>query len=331
LFESEIGARWFSQGLVNGSGKSCRTSTKITQPDSFEHTQWPPDHEEIVMIRILRFSALTFLITLGTGLLVVVSDHSGLVNGARPIQHPFPLPLSIAIFLIVIGGWGPGLAALSVTAWESGRAGVHELLGQFRRWNIHPAWYVIALLGPAALGFIALVVTAVLGGATPGYWFSAPSLRLLGLTIGPWGEELGWRGYAQPKLQERIGAFWASIVVGTIWSIWHYWPVLTPAGGHLSEFLSADFGTWLAYELANSVMMAWLYNSTRGSLPIAWAAHAGLTLGQSLVNKHPIPFGSFVLTFWAAAALVTLRYGPRSLCRKGNGVRQGEIAKATGL
>jgi hypothetical protein len=62
-------------------------------------------------------------------------------------------------------------------------------------------------------------------------------------------------------------------------------------------------------------MMAWLYNSTGGSLPIAWAAHAGLTLGQSLVDSHPIPFGSFVITFWVAAALVVAYNGPHKLCR----------------
>lgn len=77
----------------------------------------------------------------------------------------------------------------------------------------------------------------------------------------------------------------------------------------MSEFVSAGFLTWLAYELANSVMMARLYNSTGGSLPIAWTAHAGLTLGQNLVNSHPIPFGWFVISFWAAAALMMLRPG----------------------
>jgi membrane protease YdiL (CAAX protease family) len=156
------------------------------------------------------------------------------------------------------------------------------------------------------LGLVALVLSALTGGATPDRWFSLPRARLLGLTVGPWGEELGWRGYAQPQLQQGMGSFWASLVVGTIWSVWHYWPVLTPAGGHLSEFASADFLTWLAYELANSVMMAWLYNRTGGSLPIAWAAHAGLSLGQNLFNSHPIPFGWFVITFWAVAALTIL-------------------------
>jgi len=256
--------------------------------------------------RTLRFTALTFLITLGTGLLVVLSDRAHLVNGARLVQHPLSLPMPIAVALIVLGGWGPGLAAIGVTAWESGHRGVRELLQQFRRWQVEPIWYIAALLGPALLGLIALVLTALTNGPTPSHWFSMPRARLLGLTVGPWGEELGWRGFAQPQLQRGIGAFWASLVVGTIWSVWHYWPVLTPAGGRLSEFVSTGFLTWWAYEVANSVMIASLYNKTGGSLPIAWAGHAGLSLGQNLVNSHPIPFGWFVITFWAAAALMTL-------------------------
>jgi hypothetical protein len=83
------------------------------------------------------------------------------------------------------------------------------------------------------------------------------------------------------------------------------------------ELLQAPFLTWLTYEVANSVMMAWLYNATGGSLPIAWAAHVGLSLGQNLVDKHPIPFRSLVLTFCAAALLVVLVNGPRNLARTG--------------
>jgi hypothetical protein len=70
-----------------------------------------------------------------------------MLNGARPIEHPIPLPLSIAITLTMIGGFGSFLAAMAVTAWHSGQAGVHELLGQFRRWRIHPVWYVAAHRG----------------------------------------------------------------------------------------------------------------------------------------------------------------------------------------
>ena len=251
-------------------------------------------------------------------MLIVLSTHANLVSGAHQIEHPIPLPFPIAIALVMIGGFGPFLAATAVTRLRSGKAGVRELFSQFGRWRVHPVWYVLAFLGPAFLGFVSLCVTALLGGATPARWFTLPRPMLFaGWSVGPWGEELGWRGYAQPQLQKHIGALGAGIIVGTAWSLWHYWPVATPAGGSLMELVQAPFLTWLTYEVANSVMMAWLYNATGGSLPIAWAAHVGLSLGQNLVDKHPIPFGSFVLTFCAAALLVVLVNGPRNLARRG--------------
>ena len=97
-----------------------------------------PDDTKRAATRTVRFTALTFLITLGSGIVVVLSDRAQLVNGARPFQHPLSLPMPIAVALIVVGGWGPGLAAIAVTAWESGRPGVRELLRQFRRWRVRP-------------------------------------------------------------------------------------------------------------------------------------------------------------------------------------------------
>lgn len=262
------------------------------------------------------FGVLAFLITWGTGMLIVLSTHANLVNGAQQVQHPIPLPFPLAITSVMIGGFGPFLAAVAVTGLRSGRAGVRELFSQFGRWRVHPVWFMTAVLGPAFLGVLALCVTSLMGGPTPAHWFTLPRPVLFaGWSVGPWGEELGWRGYAQPTLQKRLGALGGSLVVGTMWSLWHYWPVATPAGGSLMELVQAPFLTWWLYELANSVLMAWLYNSTSGSLPVAWAAHVGLSLGQNLVDKHPIPFGSFVLTFCAAALLVVLLNGPRNLSR----------------
>jgi membrane protease YdiL (CAAX protease family) len=218
--------------------------------------------------------------------------------------------------LVMIGSFGPFLAEVAVRSLRCGRTGVRRLFGQFRRWRVHPVWFITAFLGPAFLGVVALSITALLGRPTPARWFMIPRPALFaGWSVGPRGEALGWRGFAQATLQKRLGALGASLAVGTMWSLWHYWPIATPAGGSVKELIEAPFLTWLTYELANSVLMAWLYNSTGGSLPVAWASHVGLSLGQDLVDKHPIPFGSFVLTFCAAAILGVVLNGPRNLSR----------------
>jgi len=91
------------------------------------------NHSKRRVVSILAFVVLTFLITWGTGMVVVLSSHAELVNGAHRVQHAIPLPLPVAIALAILGGWGPSLAALAATACESGRSGVRELLQQFRR------------------------------------------------------------------------------------------------------------------------------------------------------------------------------------------------------
>ena len=265
---------------------------------------------------IFLFFALAFLITWGTGMVVVFSTHSQLVNNVQPVAHPVPLAMPLAIFLVVVGSFGPALAALIVTALDTRRTGVRDLLRQFRRWRVGWIWFATALLGPALLALIALALSVAFGGTAPAHWFGFPAAReFAGWAFGPWGEELGWRGYAQPTLQRRWSAFRSSLLVGTMWWTWHHWVMATPASSSLSYWFAhfGPSGAFLAFELANSVLMAWLYNSTNGSLPIAWAAHVGLSLGGQLVHINPYPFGFFLVVFWVAAVLVIVVNGPRTL------------------
>ena len=263
--------------------------------------------------KVLAFAAIAWLITWGTGLTVVLSTHCDLVHGAHRVAHPIPLALPLAIILILIGDYGPAMAALLVTAVQSGRPGVRSLLHTFFEWKGGWQWYAIALLGPSLLALVALMVGTLFAGNVPHRWFlSVRPLSLLGLLFGPWGEELGWRGYAQRGLQRRWGALPAAGIVGLMWFCWHYWPLATPAGHWGAS--TQDFG-WLGFMIVESILMAWLYNSTGGSLPVAWAAHAGYNLQARLLDIHPWPFGWYYALFLLAAIVVALIYGPRTLSR----------------
>lgn len=120
------------------------------------------------------FGVLAFLTPWGTGMLIVLSTHANLVNGAQQVKHPIPLPFPLAITSVMIGRFGPFLAAVAVTDFRSGRAGVRELFSQFGRWRVHPVWFMTAVLGPAFLGLLALCVTSLMGGPTPAHWFTLP-------------------------------------------------------------------------------------------------------------------------------------------------------------
>ena len=269
------------------------------------------------IVSFLGFALLAFFITWVTGLPVVLSTHGDLVgiNARHPVAHPLPIPFPLVVLLLVIGDYGPALAAVIVTAIESGRSGVRDLRQQFRRWRVSWAWFAAALLIPIMVRPAALAISVLRGGSTP-HWFYAPQPLLLSfIAFGPWGEELGWRGYAQPRLQQRFGALRASILVGTAWFLWHFWTSLTPAGASLNDTAHLIANPVWFMLLAESVLMAWLYNSTRGSLPIAWAFHAGINLGNQTVAATADSFHYQIILFCAAALIVILVNGPRTLAR----------------
>ncbi len=258
---------------------------------------------------LLFFAVGAFLITWLTGLFVVLSSHADLVNVAQHVKNPLLISFPVALTLILIGAYGPAFAALGVTAVESGHAGVRALLAQFLRWRVGLGWYALALLGPSLIGLLAVGLYVLVTRTVPEQWWMLPNPLRFGLVLlGPWGEELGWRGYALPKLQSRWGAFGASGLVALIWFSWHQWPLFTPAREPNVDWVGLV--VFLGYLFAVSVLMTWLYNSTSGSLPIAWAAHAGLNLMGTMV---PLIF--VAVMFSLAATLVLLLNGPQTLSR----------------
>jgi membrane protease YdiL (CAAX protease family) len=120
-------------------------------------------------------------------------------------------------------------------------------------------------------------------------------------------EELGWRGFALPRLQRRQPALQASLALGAIWALWH-----------LPELISDPTGQrppiqFVVGILAQSVVLAWLYNSTNASLPIVILFHATLnTAGRFVLPAFVdgyyqtawwIMTGSYVLIAVAVAIL----------------------------
>src|SRR5918997_3209201 len=80
--------------------------------------------------------------------------------GARHVIPAFP-------GLTVIGTLGPLVAAVLITAQESGRAGLRSLLGRVVRWRVAPIWYGVASLGPIVLALGGMALHVFLGGQPP--------------------------------------------------------------------------------------------------------------------------------------------------------------------
>jgi membrane protease YdiL (CAAX protease family) len=209
---------------------------------------------------------------------------------------------------------GPFAAALVVTRITEGRDGVRRLLRRMVQWRAHPACYLLALAAiPLATGIGYLLVSGVsaenggigvLGLLTATYF-----TYLLG---GPVQEEPGWRGFALPRLQERLHPMTAALVLGVIHCFWHAPLFLTDEWDTARQ----DPGQLLAYLLlvvSMSFLMSWLYNGSRGSvlLPILghnginWALFAAGTLtGSEVATNWPAALG---LTALALVAIIATR------------------------
>ncbi|HEY3574068.1 MAG TPA: type II CAAX endopeptidase family protein [Arthrobacter sp.] len=196
--------------------------------------------------------------------------------------------------------FGPAVAAATTAFLAGGKSELLQLLRQLARWRVAGRWYLAALGLPCLLVMVATGLT-VSGGApapelgpNPGWFMLLGSFAFTLVTVGLF-EELGWRGYALPLLQQNRPALSAALLLGLVWAAWH-----------LPELLSDPTGQrpalpFLLMVLAQSVLLAWLYNSS-GSVPICMLFHAAFNTSGALV--FPALLGPDYLTLWWTVALL---------------------------
>ena len=112
--------------------------------------------------------------------------------------------------------FGPLIAAVVVALLAGGRRELRALLGQLLRWRVHPIWYVMALLGPFVLAAVAAAFTVASGAPAPNIraytdWLGIGVALVSTIIIVGLFEEVGWRGFALPRLQRRFDALWAAL------------------------------------------------------------------------------------------------------------------------
>lgn len=175
---------------------------------------------------------------------------------------------------------GPSYAGLIVVALVGGWAGIKEALRRLLRWRVGAKWWAVALLGPLAITLVAIGIHVQSGGEAPNFlsWKQEPHMVLVLVLIlispmgGAGGEEpFGWRGYAQPRLQAkwgRWGPLLASLIIGIVWAVWHLPEFYNPASTQYALGWSG-FVPLIISEIANSIIMTWLYFKTGGSVLVA--------------------------------------------------------------
>jgi membrane protease YdiL (CAAX protease family) len=205
-------------------------------------------------------------------------------------------------FFVIKAFAGPFLAAVIMVRLTEGKAGVERFRKRFFQARAGWQWYLFILAAIPALFLLGILVQP--GAAASFHGF--PNGRLVGYLVyylinfviiffagGPLAEEPGWRGFALPRMQNRYGPLAGALLLGLIWAFWHLPDFLTraqgggPGTGWGAFFTNLPIFTLLVVAL--SVILAWVYNRTQGSLFIAILLHASINTSGILVELFPAP------------------------------------------
>ena len=245
------------------------------------------------------YFALAFAVS-WTGVLLVVGP-AGIPGTVERFMTVGP-----AMYVAMLAG--PSVAGLLMTGLVSGRAGFRELLARLVKWRVSGRWYAVALLtAPLLVTAVSLALSTLSPEFLPAILAAddkAPQIvsgLVAGLMVGIF-EELGWTGFAIPRLTPRDGLLRTGLIVGLLWGTWHFllfWESGSFSGALGLALLLARLFSWLpAYRL----LMVWVYDRT-GSLLVAILMHASLVASQLILMPPPLSAVLLLASIlgWAAA------------------------------
>ncbi len=255
------------------------------------------------------FFTLAFIISWGA-MLILAGPH-----GIPASSEQF-MALGMAMLL------GPSVAGILMTGLTSGRAGFRELRSRLLKWRVGARWYMIALLtAPLSTAAVLLALSLFSPEFLPGIYTSddKATLLLMGIVGGlivAFCEELGWTGFAIPRMRLRYGVLATGFIVGLLWGAWHFllfWEDDSFAGAFPLVLLLARLFSWLP---AYRVLMVWVYDHTE-SLLVAILMHASLVATTMIVDPALTGGGLLIrilagaAVLWGIVAAVTLLNGGR--------------------
>ena len=228
--------------------------------------------------------------------------------------------------LFYLGAISPSLAAVAVAWYRDGVPGVTALLSRLFRWRVHWGWYVFAVAYFPAVKLGAALVHRLAFDTWPRFGDEAWYIMLVGTFAavplgGQAGEEVGWRGFALPRLANRLGLPAASVLLGLIWAAWHLPLFFIPGANTTGQ----SFPMYMVQVTALSVVLAWLYTNTDESLLLVTLMHSAVNQTVGIVpSALPGATNQFTLhasrigwitaiLLWATAAYFLVRLRGRRL------------------
>lgn len=257
----------------------------------------PSTAERMRTSNLQRYPATAYFL-----LTFTISWVGALTIAAPSLIRGTPMPRLSGILIFPAMLLGPLAGGLVMTRAVDGPPGIRALVKRLIHWRVLPGWYAALLIPPL---LILLVLNVLARKFSPAF---APNHFWLGVAFGvPAGicEEIGWMGFAFPKMQAHRSALSAAMVLGLLWSLWHL-----PAINFLGA--SAPHGRfWIEYFLAFAfvmtamrVLIAWSYVNT-GSVLLAQLMHISST-GALVVFSPPVTSRSEVTWYLLYGAMLWL-------------------------
>jgi uncharacterized protein len=219
---------------------------------------------------LAKYFLLTFLISWTCFISLAILSHK--FSGLNIILQTLGL----------LGTITPSLVALWLTE-RSGKAGQTQvLINKIIKWNVHIKWYVFAAFFMVIIKLLVAILYRVITGKWPIFGTEAWYIMAVAILFSTWvqaGEEIGWRGFALPRMTTKFGLPLAVLLLGVIWACWHL-PLFFVKGANT---FGQSFPVYLLQVTALSVIVGWLYWRTGGSLLLPMLLHAAVNNTKDIV------------------------------------------------
>ena len=259
---------------------------------------------------LLVYFALTLLITWGGIFLAVGMD--GILGTVEIPEAQMPLLYSVTLL-------GPSIAGLVSIALFDGKKGFRSLFSRLGKGRVGVRWYAAALLTAPVLITAILLISSLFSPEYLPTPFAEPNdfgLLLTGIFMGlavGFFEELGWTGFAVPKLREKFSVLATGIILGLFWGLWHL-PLFVASANASGSVPPILYLLILLFSFlpVYRVLMVWVYDQTR-SLLIMVLMHAPLSASQLLLIPPDLSGIqlviydiAFAVILWLIAAAVVI-------------------------
>lgn len=245
------------------------------------------------------------------------------------------LPFQVPMAFLILQAFMPGLAAVIVTGLSSGRKGIRSLFRKLLIVRVGFRWYAFAIFSLAIVSAAAIALNNLLGtSAVPLLSsklpaFSGPIELLINIvflfvfSVIFNSEELGWRGFALPRLQAKYNALTSSFILSVPWLFFHL-PLFFKPGSSQAESSFISYGIGI---VAQTVIFTWMYNNTRGSILLAAFLHAASNTWTQVFSINSAASNHFLAwmmtcTLVIVAVVVTTISGAENLSRTNTRIQE---------